>query len=113
MNIKAHNLDSLRNLVRTLQTENKRLKELLEQSNIPYEPSNIFDTKIENTQEYDLDQGGRILDKYITRDLANQFFPCFGAEPMCMPKEAQRVDIFLSATTGGMTGSVRNSGGRG
>lgn len=77
MNIKAHNLDSLRNLVRTLQTENKRLKELLEQSNIPYEPSNIFDTKIEHTQEYDPDQGGRILDKYITRDLANQFFSMF------------------------------------
>lgn len=77
MNIEVHNLDSLRNLLRTLQNENKRLKSLLENSNIPYEPFNVFDTKIENTQEYDPDQGSRILDKYITKDLANQFFAMF------------------------------------
>lgn len=77
MNIEAYNLDSLRKLVRSLQDENKRLKEQLEKANIPYDAENIFAEKIENIEEYDPDQGGRILDKYITRDLANQYFSMF------------------------------------
>ena len=36
MNIEAYNLDSLRRLVRSLQDENKRLKEQLDKANIPY-----------------------------------------------------------------------------
>lgn len=56
MNIEAYNLDSLRKLVRSLQNENKRLKEQLEKANIPYDSENVFAEKIENIEEYDPDQ---------------------------------------------------------
>lgn len=50
MNIEAYNLDSLRKLVRSLQDENKRLKEQLDKANIPYDTENVFAEKIENLQ---------------------------------------------------------------
>jgi len=77
MNIEAYNLDSLRKLVRSLQNENKKLKEQLEKANISYDTETIFIEKIENTEEYDPDQGGRIQDQYITKDLANRYFSMF------------------------------------
>ena len=66
MNIEAYNLDSLRKLVRNLQDENKRLKELLDKADVAYESENVFEDKIETIEEYDPDQGGRIQSKYIT-----------------------------------------------
>ncbi len=77
MNIEAYNLDSLRKLVRSLQDENRRLKIQLEKANIAYETENVFEEKIENIEEYDPDQGGRIQSKYITEDLANKYFAMF------------------------------------
>ncbi len=65
MNIEVYNLDSLRKLVRNLQDENRRLKIQLEKANIVYESENVFEEKIENIEEYDPDQGGRIQSKYI------------------------------------------------
>ena len=47
MNVEAYNLDSLRKLVRNLQDENRRLKELLDKADIAYEPKNVFGEKIE------------------------------------------------------------------
>lgn len=77
MNIEAYNLDSLRKLVRDLQDENKRLKELLDKADVAYESGNVFEEKIETIEEYDPDQGGRIQSKYITEELANRFFAMF------------------------------------
>ena len=77
MNIEAYNLDSLRKLVRSLQDENRRLKVLLDKADIAYEPENVFEEKIETAQEYDPDQGERILYKYITEDLVNRYFAMF------------------------------------
>ena len=77
MNIEAYNLDSLRKLVRDLQDENKRLKIQLEKANIAYESENLFEEKIETNEEYDPDQGERILSKYITEDLVNKYFAMF------------------------------------
>ena len=77
MNIEAYNLDSLRKLVRNLQDENKRLKELLDKADVAYESGNVFEEKIETIEEYDPDQGGRIQSKYITEELANRFFAMF------------------------------------
>ena len=77
MNIEAYDLDSLRKLVRRLQAENARLKEQLAKANIAYESENIFEEKIENMEEYDPDQGGRILNKYITKEMVNQYFSMF------------------------------------
>ena len=53
MNIESYNLDSLRELVRKLQTENAELKAILEKENIPYELKNVFEEVIEESEEYD------------------------------------------------------------
>ena len=77
MNIEAYNLDSLRKLVRSLQDENKRLRAQLEKVNIAYEFQDVFEDKIETNEEYDPDQGGRILSKYITKEMVNKYFAMF------------------------------------
>ena len=77
MNIEAENLDSLRKLIRELQEENNYLKEKLKKANIAYPESGIFEDKIEDTAEFDPDQGERIIDKFITEDMANQYFAMF------------------------------------
>lgn len=77
MNIEAYNLDSLRRLVRSLQDENKKLKTQLNKANIAYEPELVFEENIETSEEYDPDQGGRILSKYITEDMVNRYSAMF------------------------------------
>ena len=77
MNIEAYNLDSLRKLVRSLQDENRRLKEQLNKADIDYESEDFFEEKLETMEEYDPDQGERIQYKYITEELANRFFAMF------------------------------------
>ena len=77
MNIEAENLDSLRKLVRELQAENTALKEELKKANITYPESSVFEEKPENSSEYDQDQGGRIVGRYITENMANQYFSMF------------------------------------
>lgn len=42
MNVEAYNLDSLRKLVRDLQKENKELREILDQADIPYAKSDFL-----------------------------------------------------------------------
>ena len=78
MNVEAENLDSLRKLVRELQNEkNVYLKEQLKKANISFQDINVFEEKIENTVEYDPDQGERIISRFITENMANQFFAMF------------------------------------
>ena len=77
MKIEAQNLDSLRKMVRELQMENRRLKEQLERAKIPYEEVRVFEDRMEDAAEYDPDQGGRILGKFITEELANYYFSMF------------------------------------
>lgn len=77
MKIEAQNLDSLRKLVRELQDENKKLKEQLHKANIEFPEQSIFEEKIEDSVEYDPDQGGRIIKRYITGDMANRYFAMF------------------------------------
>ena len=77
MNVEAYNLDSLRRLVRSLQNENKKLKAQLDMTNIAYKSEHVFEEKIETAEEYDPDQGGRILSKYITGDMVNKYFAMF------------------------------------
>lgn len=77
MNIEAYNLDSLRKLVRDLQKENRKLKNQLDKANIAYDSESIFDETLESAVEYDLDQGERIIGKYITEELAKKFFAMF------------------------------------
>lgn len=60
MHIQAHDNESLRKLVRLLEQENRILKEKLKRENIPFDDVNLFEEVIENEEEYDSDQGGRI-----------------------------------------------------
>ena len=68
MNIEAYDVDSLRKMVRLLEYENKILKDKLKKAGISYEEVNPFEEKIESAEEYDLDQGSRIVNPpYITK----------------------------------------------
>lgn len=78
MNIEAYDAESLRRLVRLLEYENRLLKDKLKKENIPYEEINPFEETIENTEEYDLDQGARIVrPTFITEKMAIRFFSMF------------------------------------
>ena len=78
MNIEAYDADSLRKMVRLLEYENKILKDKLKKAGIFYEEVNPFEEKIESAEEYDLDQGNRIVNPpYITEKMAIRFFSMF------------------------------------
>lgn len=78
MNIEAYDTEALRRLVRMLEYENRLLKNKLKKENIPYEENNPFEEIVENTEEYDLDQGARIVHPtFITEKMAIRFFSMF------------------------------------
>ncbi len=78
LNIEAYDADSLRKMVRLLEYENKILKDKLKKAGILYEEVNPFEEKIESAEEYDLDQGNRIVNPpYITEKMAIRFFSMF------------------------------------
>ena len=94
MNIEAYNLDSLRKLVRTLQAENKELKELLQKANIPYAESAAFKDIPTMAEEYDPDQGSRIEQQYIDKRLATQFFAMFWGREDVFAKRARNGNYY-------------------
>lgn len=94
MNIEAYNLDSLRKVVRKLQTENRRLKEQLKAANIAFDTEDIFEEKIENTEEYDPDQGGRIIGQYITKEMARWYFSMFWGREDVFAKRGSKGGYF-------------------
>ena len=61
LNVEAYDADSLRKIVRILESENRLLKDKLKKAGISYEEVNPFEEKIESAEEYDLDQGNRIV----------------------------------------------------
>lgn len=78
MNIEAYDTEDLRKIVRLLEYENRILKDKLKKENIPYEEINPFEETIENAEEYDLDQGARIVHPtFITEKMAIRFFSMF------------------------------------
>ena len=78
MNIEAYDAEALRSIVRLLEYENRILKDKLKKENIPYDEINPFEETIENAEEYDLDQGARIVHPtFITEKMAIRFFSMF------------------------------------
>ena len=78
MNIEAYDAESLRKLVRFLERENKLLKDKLKKGNIPYNDENPFEETIDNLEEYDPDQGERIISpQFITEEMAKRYFSMF------------------------------------
>lgn len=65
-------------LVRLLEYENRLLKDKLKKENIPYDEVNLFEETIDNVEEYDPDQGERIVKPtFITEEMATHFFCMF------------------------------------
>lgn len=94
MNVEAYNLDSLRKLVRDLQKENKELREILAQADIPYVKSEVFSEMSAPSAEYDLDQGNRINQQYIDRNIAIKFFAMFWGREDVFAKRAKNGNYY-------------------
>ena len=110
LNIEAYDADSLRKMVRLLEYENKILKDKLKKAGISCEEVNPFEEKIESAEEYDLDQGNRIVNPpYITEKMAIRFFSMFWEEKMYMPEEERTGTIFHNVRIVGMTGFALNN----
>lgn len=71
-----HDLNSLRRIVRELQNENESLKKLLKEKGIAYDSSNIIDSA-DISDEYDDDQGGRIIPVNPNLEMAKEFYSYF------------------------------------
>ena len=76
MRVDSHNLNSLREIVRRLQEENAKLKELLDERGIHYDQKDILD-EIPQPDDYDEDQGGRIIPLNLTIEMAKEFYGYF------------------------------------
>ena len=108
--LESYNLDTLRKLIRTLQAENKTLRELLAEKQIPVEASRVFQQGLNEPDDYDPDQGScRFLLTMIWQD---DSMGCSGDVPTYLPSEAKRVDTSPSVKTDGTTRFVQSSGER-
>ena len=76
MRATEHDLNSLRSIIRNLQSENQRLIKLLDDNHIPYEHEAIIE-KETVSEEYDEDQGARILPMNLNEQTANEFYSYF------------------------------------
>lgn len=84
LNIEAYDAESLRRLVRFLEYENRLLKDKLKKENIPYDEVNPFEETIDNAEEYDPDQGERIVyPSFITEEMAIHFQRLSGKRCKC------------------------------
>lgn len=95
MNIEAYDSESLRKIVRELQYENKHLKEKLIKANIPFDTENPFEETINNIENYDPDQGGRIVDPgFITDDMIKRYFSMFWGREDVFAKRGKKGGYF-------------------
>lgn len=76
MRIDKHNLNSLREIIRKLEEEIVRLRKILEESNIVYDVNNS-DKQNNINSDYDINQGDRIKNVIITKDLARKYYYYF------------------------------------
>lgn len=81
-------------MVRDLQKENKELREILDQADIPYAKSEVFSEKPVSSEEYDLDQGGRINQQYIDKNMATKFFAMFWGREDVFAKRAKNGNYY-------------------
>ncbi|WP_028235536.1 TOTE conflict system archaeo-eukaryotic primase domain-containing protein [Pseudobutyrivibrio sp. MD2005] len=75
-NPSSHTLDTLRRIIRNLQRENKELKALLHSNNIEI-TDNITISTNDVSDEYDEDQGARIIPMNPTLQMAKEFYGRF------------------------------------
>ena len=94
MSIEAYNLDSLRRLIRSLQKENRELRKLLDRAKIPYSESEVFSTSLTTVEEYDPDQGARIVNQLIDDGMARRFFAMFWGREDVYAKRAKNGNYY-------------------
>ena len=95
MNIEEYDKDSLRKIVRRLERENKSLKEKLDKANIPYDSINPFEENPEKAEDYDPDQGARIINpSFITEKMAIRFFSMFWGREDVYAKRGKKGGYF-------------------
>ena len=94
MNVEAYTLDSLRKLVRELQEENRILRELLKEKNIETAAYTTIEKKDKEPDEYDPDQGARILPIPVEKDTANMFLGRFWGRKDVYAKRASKGGYF-------------------
>ena len=76
MRTDRHNLNSLREIIRKLEEEIIRLRRILRESNIAYDV-NKSDNRNSINSNYDINQGDRIINVIITKDLARKYYYYF------------------------------------
>lgn len=76
MRVNEHDLNSLRGIIRRLQEENASLKKLLDENNIIYTSSEVLDAT-DVLEEYDEDQGARIISLNPDIEMAKEFYSYF------------------------------------
>ena len=76
MRTSVHDLNSLRGIIRKLQEENNGLRKILEDHGIDYESPEIIDAS-DISDDYDEDQGSRILPLNPTLEMAKEFYSYF------------------------------------
>ncbi|MBQ0036390.1 MAG: hypothetical protein KBT35_05690 [Firmicutes bacterium] len=73
----SYNIESLRKIIRELQKENRILRKKLNEYDKTLLIDDIDKEKLEENDNYDLDQGGRIINRYITNKMVLGFFSLF------------------------------------
>lgn len=76
MRTTVHDLDSLRDIIRNLQEENTYLKRILDDNEILYETKDTLDEE-KMPDDYDEDQGSRIIPLNPTIEMAKEFYSYF------------------------------------
>ncbi len=66
----------------------------LGKANIPYDESKAFLDTPTMAEEYDLDQGARIVQKFIDKNLATQFFAMFWGREDVFAKRAKNGNYY-------------------
>ena len=97
MRTTIQDLNSLRGIVRKLQEENETLKKLLEDNGIEYESEEIIDAS-DTPDDYDEDQGGRIMTYTPTLDMAKEFYAYFWGRTDVFAKRGKNGGYFPQCT---------------
>lgn len=94
LKVKQYDTNSLRKIIRKLEKENIELKKQLKTSNIVYDEQTFFDESILEKEEFDLDQGARINKRFITIDLARDFYKFFWGRQDVYAKRSKKGGYF-------------------
>lgn len=87
----VENISLLQKQINDLQLENQILKNILDRSGISYTHEIARISKPESAEEYNPDQGARIIHPMqITDEMANLFYARFWGGRMSMRREARR-----------------------